>query len=578
MCKSEDISRKKMMVIVFGIILLQLCVSIYYMAVEKKGYYADDMYSYGSANSSGLLSPLSNKKGFITKINAWQDSQVVREYLTSSADEAFRFDNVKKVLDKEAHPPLYFYLLHFICSFTPDVFSKWSAFIINAVGLVILQIYLYRLALSVLQNRKKAVLIMTFFGFTSAVINMMCFLRMYILSAGCAAAYAFYLIRYEKELIKNEKANRTLLCVFTFLLIGALNDYLFIIFAFFISLYVAINLLIKRKIIEVLKLTGTALLAGLLFLLCFPQFFAQLQKPQPALEGAQLYPFWLQFRLSLNIIFNGLFGINTPVLPTMIPFYLFWGMVLLIILYLIAVFLFRNDEWFFKVQEKLKAAVIKIIKGVRANIETGMAVLFATVMTLVVFSRELMIFYYSEQSMRYLFILTPFVCLLFFSVVYFFVNNNIVCLVITVILCVTSMAWGDKTFLMRENIEGESITSATKDADVIFLERDYHVFMYHTADAINSKSFLVTKNTEYNDDRLIAEYKKKIKKSDKVILVVDRNTIGTEEDMSRSELFVFNSQIDENNNNIIDFFRTIEGCEKASYIGQSKIAYIYRLK
>ncbi len=564
---------------VLGLILIQIILSAYFVTYEKKGYFADDLYSYGSSNSDGRLSPLEDANQHLTGMYTWQDGKVLGNYLACSKEEAFRFDGIRKAIKREAHPPLYFCLLHLICSLTPDVFSKWQGFAINVIGFVLLQIYLYRLMEHITGSRKKALLTVFFFGFTSVSINMMCFLRMYVLSAGLTAAYTYYVIRYASYEKNGGAAGKKIPGgILVTLFLGALTDYLFVVYAFGLSLYIVIYLMIKRKIKDGVIFAGSGSIVALLALL-LSGLIEQLKVSQTGLEGMGQYPFLLQLRLSLHFIMTDVFGLKTPVMPTMIPYYVLWTLVALAILYVIACFLFRKDEWFVSLRKKLKDTPVRILGAVRKSTADIAALVFALSFVLVFVSRVLMIYYYWDQSIRYLYFITPIftlvVLILLFTVLR---KGKAAAVFIIAILLILSNVNGSKCFLMRENVSGEEFSKATAGADVIALETEDSAFMYHVADLIDCRRILVTTIKECGSERERDEIRKVSDISGDLYLLAARNTVYGDIPTSRFTFFNADPNVDPYDNGAINQFKELPGCAGAKLVGQSKTAYLYKLK
>ena len=93
-------------------------------------------------------------------------------------------------------------------------------------------------------------------------------------------------------------------------------------------------------------------LSILLMIASFHHVIYQLANDQTSMEMSESYPFLLELRITIRIIFHELFGIKTPVQATMISFWLFWGCIMIVGIYLILRFLFRADQWFIELRKK----------------------------------------------------------------------------------------------------------------------------------------------------------------------------------------------------------------------------------
>ena len=114
------LSNAKTRVILALIILVSLGVSVFFLSV-KQGYHEDELLTYNLANSSKQLS-----------IGGWNTPEDMNEYLAVTPEHRFDYAQVvrNQIIDA-SHPPFYYALVHTVCSFFPNVFSKWLAFAIN---------------------------------------------------------------------------------------------------------------------------------------------------------------------------------------------------------------------------------------------------------------------------------------------------------------------------------------------------------------------------------------------------------------------------------------------------------------
>ncbi|MBO4374652.1 MAG: hypothetical protein J5829_06060 [Lachnospiraceae bacterium] len=572
----QTTSRKKMALAVFIIIFFQLCLSTYFMAFQKTGFFADDLYSYGYANSPGTINPM--EKGRIIIHDEWIDSQVLHDYLEVSPDERFTFGRVAETLKRDAHPPLFYYLLHAICSLTPGMFSVWSAYIINVAGFILLQVFLYRLSLLIGRNRFVALLIMTFFGFTSASINIMVLLRMYMLATGLTVAFTFYALRYLYDSNGKALKNADLLLSFIFLYLSAMTVYLSVLFAFLLTFYICTLLLIKLKIRKMLCFGTSMLLSVGAMYLSFPAVYDQLVSDKTAIEGANLYPFMLQFRTCIYVISNGVFGINTPIFPSMLPFYCICVLAGLCIIYALVHFIFRKDQWFVDFMARVKTSLKSLLKRSVPLLLRLLPFILITLIFMVLFSRNLKIFYYKAFGMRYFYILTPFVAMTILTVILKLFRPAFIRIPIIIILTATSLIFGSRCYLERE-LQHSLISSHTAGADVMVIENESDLFMYHVMDLMDSNSFLFATPKEVFEGCLDDPLSEKAKESSNIILIVD-HTAASEGSMTSKSFYADGTEAvtSEAENDVIHYFRSLPAFEKAEHIDTYYGSYLYRLK
>ena len=171
-----------------AVLMISLIMLIYY-GNQKEGYHVDEVYSYGLANSEylpfmhfgqhdynvkewmaeygageslgQLFSNLARdfrilkecgfqlKESVIyqdyltaqansadTRTTAWVPGQAYMDYVTASANSTFNYASVYYNQRGDVHPPLYYMLLHTICSVFQGRFSKWFGLGLNIACLL----------------------------------------------------------------------------------------------------------------------------------------------------------------------------------------------------------------------------------------------------------------------------------------------------------------------------------------------------------------------------------------------------------------------------------------------------------
>lgn len=95
---------------------------------QKEAMFLDEYSSYGCANSDH------NKLMRLDDGICYSREEVLQEARDTYAinrNEWFRYDFVWRNLKTNVHPPVFYVLLHFVCSFTPDLYSIWQAAAVN---------------------------------------------------------------------------------------------------------------------------------------------------------------------------------------------------------------------------------------------------------------------------------------------------------------------------------------------------------------------------------------------------------------------------------------------------------------
>lgn len=281
--------KRKAYLLLLLIIIVCNCLMLLIFA-GKKDFHIDEVWSYSLSNSykkpflyywqigtgeigsetrNYKLSEGEENPILIDKDNKfyeqWHSGEEFHNYLTVQEGERFNYSNVYYNQTCDVHPPLYYFLLHTVCSFFPDGFSKWYAAVINLFFYSLSLIALFFLGRQVFKSDKKALLAAAVWGLSRAGLSNAAFLRMYMVMAFFTILLAYFHMR----LIENYKLKYVAL-IFAVNLAGFLTQYYFYIFSFFITASVCIYLLFKKRIKQLLIYAFTVLASVGAALLVFP--------------------------------------------------------------------------------------------------------------------------------------------------------------------------------------------------------------------------------------------------------------------------------------------------------------------
>ena len=162
------LSKTTTRVILAVIILLSLGVSTLFL-FTKQGYHEDELLTYNLANSSKQLN-----------IGGWNTPEDMNEYLAVYPEHRFDYAQVvqNQIIDA-SHPPFYYALVHTVCSFFPEVFSKWLAFAINLAMMTGALLMLFQIGKRVTGSNLYALLAVGGYALSVACITTTVYLRMY---------------------------------------------------------------------------------------------------------------------------------------------------------------------------------------------------------------------------------------------------------------------------------------------------------------------------------------------------------------------------------------------------------------
>lgn len=252
---------KIVIVAAFGILLLLQLIVLCYFGARKSGFHEDEFYSYYSTNKTA---------GLFVNDRQWLQRDSFRNDFVVLKGERFRYGVVKQMQSWDVHPPLYYYILHTICSFFPGVFSKWLGISVNLTAFVPCFILLAYLVYSCVarkdkeESRIKGVLlafeVCLFWGFSAAVISGVMFIRMYQWLTLFVLLCACLHVRAVK---KQDYGLRFLIPLAITVFLGFMTQYYYIIFHFFMGVGFCVCIL-KEKKIKTLFTYALSCAAGLL--------------------------------------------------------------------------------------------------------------------------------------------------------------------------------------------------------------------------------------------------------------------------------------------------------------------------
>lgn len=233
---------------------------------QKINYHVDEIYSYTLANN------VTDKYISVEELHTYTPAENV--FIESmSADNNHRFDykNVFKNQKADVHPPLYYILLHTICSIFPETFSKWYAGIINIVFALLTFYYIRKLIyilLDITENSKKVALCIfsSAFIFSSGILSAISFLRMYIM-AMCWVTIIAWL--FAKQIGK-QHTPKFYLSIFMITFLGALTHYYCIVYTVLTCLIYTLYLLWEKRWKETGVFLGIMSASGFLSIAIFP--------------------------------------------------------------------------------------------------------------------------------------------------------------------------------------------------------------------------------------------------------------------------------------------------------------------
>lgn len=255
-----------------------LCILMFYFINQKQGFHEDEIFSYGSSNyrydnvyrpygyaeasQDVFYNQVWNSKNKITNIKNYffhydtlkTDETLSKEipifrqkedaltYLTIGKGDVLNYFSVYYNQARDVHPPLFYFLVHFVSTIFYGQFSKYIIFTINLVFFVG-TLWIIKKIMEKLYIKKMAIPTMILYGASMGCISTVMFQRMYMMLTFFSVLYLYLTIKFVQEDFKIEKKYPW---IFT-ILFGFLTQYYFCIYIVFVFLLVSAYLLTKKE-------------------------------------------------------------------------------------------------------------------------------------------------------------------------------------------------------------------------------------------------------------------------------------------------------------------------------------------
>ena len=243
------------------------CILLFYSVISitamagKQGLGLDEAQNFALANAY-------TRYPILTYYTEQSTADFFTQWMSvNDQNPGFEYSHVWENQHADTHPPLYYVLVHTICSFQPGIYSKWQSFGINylfgilSLGLLFLMCkMLFRGSLAPLA----AVLILAVSpGFMSVTL----FLRMYVMVVFFSIALAVVALLWASG---KWSMGRFLVWYAIVLCLGTLTQYYFLIYAFFISLLLFLLFLYRRQFREAAQFALMHITSAALTVAVFP--------------------------------------------------------------------------------------------------------------------------------------------------------------------------------------------------------------------------------------------------------------------------------------------------------------------
>lgn len=278
-----------------------LCILMFYFINQKQGFHEDEIFSYGSSNyrydnvyrpygyaeasQDVFYNQVWNSKNKINNIKNYffhydtlkidetlsKEIPIFRQkedaltYLTIGKGDVLNYFSVYYNQARDVHPPLFYFLVHFVSTIFYGQFSKYIIFTINLVFFVG-TLWIIKKIMEKLDIKKMAIPTMILYGASMGCISTVMFQRMYMMLTFFSVLYLYLTIKFVQEDFKIEKKYPW---IFT-ILFGFLTQYYFCIYIVFVFLLVSAYLLTKKEYQKLGRYFLVHVIAAVIGILFYP--------------------------------------------------------------------------------------------------------------------------------------------------------------------------------------------------------------------------------------------------------------------------------------------------------------------
>ena len=301
---------KKKNIIIYIIFLILIMGVMFFWIDKKQGFHTDEVFSYGTSNcdDSNVYqayggkdpdnemfldeNPIKTIANVIyynlhktefeqkydeiksTKSSVWRNKEEAIEYVTLDKDELFNYFVVYYNTGEDVHPPLFYFVVHFVSSLMLGHFSKYIIFFINLIFCIGTLIILRKILL-VLKKEYLTLPVTIFYGFSLGAISTVMFQRMYMMLTFFTVYFLYINLKIYFRNFQLDKKLKIELCVITIL--GFLTQYYFCIFAALVAFFMLIFMIKEKnkKIVKeyIIQFVKSAIIGVIIFIPCIYHIF-----------------------------------------------------------------------------------------------------------------------------------------------------------------------------------------------------------------------------------------------------------------------------------------------------------------
>lgn len=267
MQNDKSIAVKKHIIIALILIMIAQIACMICFGTIKDSFNMDEINSYGLSNSY--------YKPFPEDVGRWLPGSYFNDYLEVNKNDAFKYDSVYYNLTNDVSAPLFYYILHTVCSFSQNTFTKWTGIGINIFFFIGIILILFLLSRKLLKNDYLSLVVCLLYGFSIAAICSVMFIRMYVMFTFWVIVTVYLFTKLQSSNSFREK-NALYIILAGVGSFGILTHNYFLIFYFIISLIYFIYLLTKKHYKDLFKFSICTVTSVLLAVFAFREIINQI--------------------------------------------------------------------------------------------------------------------------------------------------------------------------------------------------------------------------------------------------------------------------------------------------------------
>lgn len=288
---------------------------------QKCNYHVDEIWTYGLSNQNG---------SYYLNVTDGEEyepgEKPFLEFLTVQPEHRFDYANVWFNQSNDVHPPLYYVLVHTVCSFFPKHFSPWFAGGVNLFFALLTLSVVRKLIPFFIKSPFIISIISLAFVLSAGVLHSTTFLRMYVAAMFWVTFLTYCYIKRVSDKYGNEKKFLVIASVVT--LLGSLTHYYCMVYSVLISITYFIYLIIGKKYKETRNFCFTMMDTGIILYFIFPavihHIFFSNRGQEVFINANNISDFLARLNSFYLIINQQLFGnIGTVIFLAIVAIYLY---------------------------------------------------------------------------------------------------------------------------------------------------------------------------------------------------------------------------------------------------------------